>query len=183
MSQKKRPKDPRGGHVRIYWEIVDSHAYQALSFSAQSLYVAMRRQLLATNNGNISATLGTLKRSGWRSSATLIKGLRELEGVGLIAKTRQGGVAYMSKICSLYRFTDEACYEFPKLEIPACKATFDYRDLKTRAEAKQAIACSSERRKGKKPKVQNLIGTASKAEAISSFSDSIPELVTNHSIQ
>ena len=183
MSDKKRPRDPRGGHVRIYWEIVDSHAYRVLSYSAQSLYVVIRRQLLSTNNGNISATLGTLKHYGWRSSATLSKSLRELEVVGLIAKTRQGGIAYMSKVCSLYRFTDEACYEFPKQRVSACKATFDYRDLKTRAEAKQAIACSSERRKGKKPKVQNLIGTASKAEAISSFTDSIPEQVVPSSLQ
>ena len=181
MRDKNRPRDPRGGHVRIYWEIVDSHAFRVLSFSATSLYVALRRKLQATNNGNISATLGTLKNSGWSSSATLSKSLRELEAVGLIAKTRQGGIACMSKLCSLYRFTDESSYEFPKQGVQACKATHDYRELKTLAEAQKAIAPS--RRERKKAKVQNLISTASKAEAISSFPDSIPELVTNHSIQ
>ncbi len=38
-------QDPRGGHVRIYWSILDSPAWRALSFSQQALYIACRRKL------------------------------------------------------------------------------------------------------------------------------------------
>ncbi len=115
MSRVKAPPDLRGGHVRLYWELVDSVAWRALSWADRGLYIAMRRKLLATNNGNIEATLGTLRHAGVTSSASLAKGLRALMTAGFIAKTRQGGVAYGTKVCSLYRFTDEPVFDLPKL--------------------------------------------------------------------
>ena len=122
----KAPPDPRGGHVRLHWEMMDSVAWQGLSLAERGLYLAIRRQLKGTNNGNIEATLGTLKHAGIKSSATLAKGLRALIVTGFIAKTRQGGVAYGQRVCSLYRFTDVETWEFPKLGIKASRATRDW---------------------------------------------------------
>lgn len=139
MPRYKQPKDPRGGHVRIYWDILDSHAWQALSWADQGLYVALRRKLLGTNNGNIEATLATLRHSGIRSSASLAKGLRALRTVGLIDQTRQGGVAAGGKLCSLYRFTDEATLEHPKQGVKAMPATNEWKRFNTRSEAKRAL--------------------------------------------
>ena len=85
----KHIRDPLGGHARLYWTLLDSPAYLALGFPARALYVDLRRKLGATNNGNIDATLSTLKHRGWRSSTTLSKALKELLAVGLIAQHRR----------------------------------------------------------------------------------------------
>ncbi len=163
------PKDPRGGHARLYWALLDSPAYIALGWSARALYVDLRRTLGATNNGNISATLSTLNHRGWRSSATLNKALKELVAVGLIAQTRKGGIAYMSKICSLYRFTDEDAFEHPKLGIPKMKATHDYRCFLKLSDARAAVRVDRDRLNGKKAKLQKLKLTASQSEAMGAF--------------
>ncbi|WP_284337660.1 hypothetical protein [Comamonas sp. NoAH] len=135
----KRPADPKGGHVRIYWELIDSMAWRSLSYASQSLFLLMRRRLLGTNNGNISATLGDLKHYGWTSSSTLAKALKELQTLGFIAVTRQGGIAYGQKMCTLYRFTDVDVYEHPKLGIGPIAATNDWKKFSTLAQVMDAM--------------------------------------------
>lgn len=139
MARNHKPADPRGGHVRIYWEIIDSMAWRAVTPRTQSLYVLMRRRLTGNSNGNISATLGEMKAHGWNASATLSKALRELQSVGLIAVTRQGGIAFGRQVCTLYRFTDEPMHEWPKLGISALGATNEWRAFQTLSEAQQAV--------------------------------------------
>lgn len=133
------PKDPLGRHFRVYREVLDSAAWLALSFSAQALYVTLGRELGATNNGNISAPLSTMKHRGFRSAATLSKGLRELSVVGLIAKTRDGGLTPGGKQACLYRFTHVEMHEFPALGLKPMKATHDYRAIKELGLAKRLI--------------------------------------------
>lgn len=166
---KHAPKDARGGHARLYWDLLDSPAYLALGNAARALYVDLRRKLLGSNNGNIEATLSTLKHRGWRLSATLNKALKELRSVGLIDQTRQGGIAYMSNQCSLYRFTDEEVFEHPKLRIPKMKATHDYRRFDKLAEARAAVREAREPHQGRNRKVQKLKLTASQTEAMRPF--------------
>lgn len=132
-------KDDMGAHARLYEQIAHSAAWVALSFSARALYMQLRVRLKATNNGNIEATMSALRHAGFASSSTLAKALRELETVGLIAKTRQGGVAAGGKLCSLYRFTDKPCHELPKQALPACKASHDWRAWTSVAAAMAAI--------------------------------------------
>lgn len=178
----KKPSDPRGGHVRLYWTLIDSLAWRALSYSSQSVYIAMRRRLQSTNNGNISAALGDMKHYGITTSATLAKALRELQTVGLIAVTRQGGIAYGRQVCSLYRFTDEAVYELPKVGVKACQATDDWKRFEKLAEVKGAIkkAHADAKRQPDKNKsgLQKLKRTDSKSEALSRFNDSDSEAVS-----
>jgi len=142
MARSRNPKpppNPLGVHVRIYWQIIDSPAWRTLSYSSQALFVVLRRKLTSTNNGNINATLGELKHHGWKSPTTLVKALRELVACGFLAVTRQGGIAYGQKVCTLYRFTDEQAYAHPKQGIEASPATNDWQKLDTLNKAKAVI--------------------------------------------
>ena len=138
MAKKKA--DPRGGHIRLYNDIFDSVAWRVLDYSAMALWLAMRRQLKATNNGDIEATLGTLKHSGFTSPATLSKGLRSLQAVGLIAITRKGGIAYGNKVCSLYRFTDESTYPNEKIGLKFALPTNEWQRFNNMAQALATLA-------------------------------------------
>jgi hypothetical protein len=156
---------PNAPHVRIPKAVLNSPAYIALDASARSLYVDLRLTLGPTNNGNIDATMTKLRHRGWRSSATLWRAVHQLEAVGLIAKTRQGGIAYMSKVCSLYRFTDEAVFDLPKQRVSAQKATNEFIEIKSLADARTAIAqaaCKTPRTS----KVQKLKLQLSETEAM-----------------
>jgi hypothetical protein len=88
------PKDPRGGHVRLYWAILDSPAWRVLTHADVRVYLALRRKLGKTNNGDINATLAEMRHAGISSSSTLSSALRRLEALGFIGKTRQGGIAF-----------------------------------------------------------------------------------------
>lgn len=183
----KKPKDPRGGHVRIYWELIDSMAWRALGYPSQSLYVVLRRKLQSTNNGNISAALGDMKHYGWSSSATLARALRELVALGFLCVTRQGGIAYGRQVCSLYRFTDEQVFEQPKSGIKACPATDDWKGINTVATGHAAIKAAhagAKRVAGKNASgLQKMKRTDSLNEALRRFNDSDSEAVAVSLVQ
>lgn len=142
-------------HVRIPMDVLNSEAWRALSFSDKALYLDMRAKLRSTNNGDINATISEMKHRGWKSSATLWKALKTLEHMGFIARTRTGGIASLSKVCNLYRFTDLPCLEFPKKGIEACPATNNHRRFESVKAAKAAVAeiKSTKKIKGKKLKL------------------------------
>jgi len=154
--------DPNGPHIRVYHHLMNSPAWLALSGSGIRLWLDMRLKLTSYNNGNIEAVFSILRHRGWRSKTTLHKALRELEAAGFIVQTRQGGIACMSRICSLYRFTDQDAPEQEKQRISASKATHDYRRFHSIREAHAAIqAAEANRNQGltacrKKSKVQKL---------------------------
>ena len=181
----KKPSDPRGGHVRLYWSLLDSIAWRAVAYTSQCVYIVMRRRLQSTNNGNISAALGDMKHYGISTSATLAKALRELQTVGLIAVTRQGGIAYGRQVCSLYRFTDEAVYEHPKVGVKAQQATNDWQRFTKLAEAEAEIkqAHANVKRPQNKSGVQILKRTDSDSEALGRFNDSDSEAVAVSLVQ
>ena len=137
----KKFQVPRGGHVRMYWGLLDSPAWKALGLSQQALYVTVRRRLTSNSNGNICATVGTLGKQGFEiSSSALASGLRALLAVGLIAATRAGGkVGRGQVIASLYRFTDEPSHEWRAHHIQAFKATNEWRRFDLMSEALTAI--------------------------------------------
>jgi hypothetical protein len=104
----------------------------------------LRARVRSNNNGDISAPLSELRHRGWCSAVTLAKALRQLEAVGLLAKTRKTvGVERGSKMCNLYRFTDLEVLELPKKGIDACKATHDYKVFTELGAARQATAQAS----------------------------------------
>ena len=154
MAKTKYIKDPNGTHSRIYHSLHDTVAFRVLSGNAVKLYLDMRRNLLATNNGKLNAALSELKHRGWSSSSTLSKSLYQLRALGFIALTREGGLKQGTRVCSLYRFTDLEVYEQPKVGVQLCKPTHDYLQYKNIGEAKQALSDGMEKLKSEGRKKQ-----------------------------
>ena len=165
MGRDKKPEARYPAHIQITLALLNSPAYIALDWSARSLFTDMRSKLRGFNNGNINAALSELRHRGWRSPVTLAKALRQLEAVGLIAKTRQTiGVELGSKVCNLYRFTDLDSLEFSMLQIAATKATHDYKRFTTLTDARRAVAAASPAKK--KRALQNLYRDATETVSI-----------------
>lgn len=188
--RQRPPRDPQGRHVRIYCTLLDSPAWRVLGWSSRALFLDMRSSVNGSNNGNLSATLASLKHRGWKSAATLANALFELQALGFIAKTRGGGVEHGSKVCSLYRFTDLDMFEFPRQGLAHQKATHDYLRFDTVAEAEQALrdaivkrqeqaeritAKREQAKSRKKTTIQKLKRTDSETEAVEAFDDSVSE--------
>jgi hypothetical protein len=126
--ERNKGRKERGRFLGVSFSILDSPAFLTLPPLARALYFDLRRQFKgATNNGLIAATETELKRYGWPRS-TAKKYLPVLIERGLIEQTRQGGIAYMSKICSLYAFTDCDTVEAPTKGVKQRRATLAYRD-------------------------------------------------------
>ena len=108
--------------------LYDHPAFHTLSYMATCLWVDMLRQYNGFNNGNIAATLSTLDKRKWNSSS-LHRALRELVNHGLLEKTRQGGIASMSRISSLYAFTHLPNNPNEKLGLRGAAPTQAYKDF------------------------------------------------------
>ena len=167
MKRNAPPKDPRGGHVRLYWAILDSPAWRAITHADTRVYLALRRKLGKTNNGDINATLTEMRHSGIGSSSTLSSALQRLEVLGFIEKTRQGGIAFGGKLCSLYRFTDEPTYEIPKASVKAGPATDEWRKFNTIGEARAAVRHLKAKNKSKLRKSNRSASTVKPDGALS----------------
>ena len=140
MSNKPPEENWKGiPHCRVRADVTSSNAWRVLSYSSKALYLDLRAKLRNGSNGNVSAAMSDMKHTGWSSSATLAKALYELLAVGLIIKTRSGGVECGSKVCSLYGFTDLDINPIPKLNIEKRRPSYEYRDFKTIAEATFAL--------------------------------------------
>lgn len=126
-------------HFRVRADVTSSNAWRVLSYSGKALYADLRAKLRMGSNGNVNATLSEMKHVGWVSAATLSKALYELQAVGLIVKTRGGGVERGSKVCSLYGFTDLDINQIPKLNIEKRRPSYEYRNFKSTAEARSAL--------------------------------------------
>lgn len=184
MSRQPPEENWKGvPHCRVRADVTSSTAWRVLSFSSKALYIDLRAKLRNGSNGNVSAALTDLKHSGWSSSATLAKALFELIAVGFIAKTRSGGVERGSKVCSLYAFTDLDTNQNPKHGIEKRRASFEYRDFKTIAEARFALESGVAKLRGealdrkgntKAKKKKN----ASEIEAVNPFNASETEAVS-----
>ncbi len=172
MKRNAAPKDPRGGHVRLYWELMDCPAWRALNHADVRVYLAMRRKLGKTNNGDINATLTEMRHAGISSSSTLSAALHRLEALGFIEKTRQGGIANGGKVCSLFRFTDEVTYDIAKAGVKSGPATHEWRAFETIAKARAAIRLF---KRGNKLKLRPSNRTDAPVEPDKQFTDSTVE--------
>ncbi len=168
----KAPTDPRGAHIRLYWEIVDSNAWRCLSASDQRAYIALQRHLRSTNNGDLSLPLSVARHYGIASPATLAKSLRALVAVGLVAVTRKGGCTRGGqRLPTLYRFTDHQAYANPMKNIEASKVTNEWKAIKSQAMGlaliRQSEVQAAEKERLKKiTQLQKLAVTASINEAV-----------------
>ena len=132
MSKPKAYRDPRGHSLRIYDDLYDSPAFNALSPHDVLAYLALLRELKGYNNGDLSLTLTRAKTIGIKHHITLARSLRALCAVGLIAVTRKGGCAKGGKkLANLYRVTDQECFEIPKKYLEAMKATNEWKRVES----------------------------------------------------
>jgi hypothetical protein len=128
--KSKPPRDPRGHNLRIYDDVFDSAAYASLSPHDVLAYLALLRQLLGHNNGDLSLPLSKSKKYGVKHHLTLARSLRALCAVGLIAMTRKGGATKGGqRLATLYRITDRECFEIPKKDLQAMKATNEWKKV------------------------------------------------------
>jgi predicted transcriptional regulator len=136
------------------------------------VYLAMRRKLKGSNNGDINATLAEMRHAGISSSSTLAAALHRLEALGFIDKTRQGGIANGGKQCSLYRFTDEQTFDMAKAGVKAGPATNEWQRFANMAEA---MAAARPFHRKTTPKVRTSNRSASTIESEASISASTIE--------
>ncbi len=180
MSRNK-PSDPQGRHVRVYVTLLNGPAWRVLGWSARSLFLDLRASVTGTNNGNIAASLSLLKHRGWTSASTLASAIYELRALGFLAVTREGGLRQGTRVPTLYRFTDLEVYEQPRVGVPAMKATHEYLQHKTNAEAEAARRAGLSRLRDqgrvkqaatKNPPVRNPNRIDSESEPEGRFTDS-----------
>ncbi len=88
--------------VQIPHFVLESQQWADLPPNAIKLLMELARQYKGKNNGDLSATMSTLKARGWSSEPTVWKHLRLLEERGWIVKTKQGS-RYTG--CNLYAVT------------------------------------------------------------------------------
>lgn len=175
---KKTASDPRGAKIHLYYEIVDSNAWRCLSSSDQRAYIALQRQLRSWNNGDLSLPLTVAKEHGIASSATLVKSLRALVAVGLIAVTVKGRCDRDGhRQPTLYRFTDFPVFHLPKKFIEALKPTNEWRKVNTLKFGRELIRlaeiAAAEKEAAKKiTQLQKLNVTSSKNEAVGPLTSS-----------
>ena len=177
MARYKPPTDPRGGHLRLYWDTIDSHAWRCLSKADKNVYLALQRHLRSTNNGDLSLPLSVARQHGIASPATLAKSLRALVAVGLISITRKGGCSRGGqKLPTLYRFTDREAYAVPMKHIEASKATNEWKLISTLGRGREAIRQAEA--EAENTQLQKLAVTASKNEVVSAKTTSKNEVWT-----
>lgn len=140
MVKKQNYRDPRGHSIRIYRDIYESPAFNALSPHDVMAYLALLRELKESNNGDLSLPLTRAKQCGIGHHITLARSLRALQAVGLVALTRKGGSTKGGqRLPNLYRVTDRDCYAIPKKHLEALSATNDWKKVQTVAQGKQLI--------------------------------------------
>lgn len=126
--------------MRVYCEVFDSPAWMCLSGCGRDAYLALMRQKGSSNNGDLSLPITVARRFGIKSEATLVKALRELMALGLVAVTRKGGCTKGGqKVATLYRFTEYEVYPNPMKHIEASKPTNDWKAITTVAMGEAAI--------------------------------------------
>lgn len=128
MARTLEQTHGRATHVNFIGlprKVANSLAFTSLSPLARALYMDLRRQYNGRNNGDICAADGILGPYGW-SHSTIHKLLKELQLHCLIRKTRQGGIASMSKMPTLYGFSDIPTMANPAKGIAGAMADLTY---------------------------------------------------------
>lgn len=143
MSRAKTQRDPRGHSLRVYSDVYDSPAFAALSPHDVLAYLALLRELMGYNNGDLSLPLSRAKRCGIGHHLTLARSLRALCAVGLVAVTRRGGCTKGGqRLPTLYRVTDRECYAIPAKQLEAIPATNEWKRVTSAEHGTDLIAAA-----------------------------------------
>ena len=137
MAHKHPKKATHAAFIGIPRSVADSPAFISLTPIERALWLDLRRQFNGRNNGDICKADGVLTHYGW-AHTTIHKCLKVLIARGLIVETRKGGIASMSRIPSLFAFTDMAINANPAKQIAGAMASLAYRDYKPQPKEKRA---------------------------------------------
>ena len=132
-----RAKPATRRYLRIDDVVYQSDAFRTLHGGALKLWIDLRTQLNGFNNGNLDATMSTLSKRGWTSTATLQVAIKELMQRGLIDRTRHGKPGPY-RICSLFRFTDLATPKDEKHFVDGKPATYEFKNWRAPEQKKRA---------------------------------------------
>lgn len=113
--KKHKGRRESGTFTAIPHSVQDCPNWRLASGTAIKLLCDIARQYNGHNNGDLCASISTLRARGWTSPETLAWALRELQHFGFITRTRQGG---LSMKASLYALTWCA--------IDECKGKLEY---------------------------------------------------------
>lgn len=105
--RKHKGRAESGGFFALPHRVLDSISYRTASAQAVKLLNDIGGQYRGSNNGDLAASWKVMQPLGWKSRDTLGRALRELLELGLIEKTRQGGL----HCCNLYALTWRAIDE------------------------------------------------------------------------
>lgn len=122
---KEKSRTSSGRFIKLPAVVLDSNSYRELSPTASRVLMIIHHQYRGKNNGNLSAPLSLAKKWGIKSSATLVKALKELQHVDLIRRTRDPTRDRISPRgqCSLLAITWES--------IDDCAGKHDYQSTIT----------------------------------------------------
>ena len=157
MAKNRPSTDPRGHSLRIYKDIYVSAAFKSLSPVDVMAYLALLAELRQYNNGDLSLPLTRAKQCDIRHHITLVRSLRALCAVGLVALARKGGSTKGGqRLPNLYRMTDRDCYDIPKLHLEALSATNDWKRITTVEQGQQLIQAAEDSVKKESAKLKSL---------------------------
>ncbi len=92
MARKPRTDESRepGGYCALPWCVIDSQAFQSLSYPAVALLIELARQRQGNDNGRYLLSMRYLATRGWHSKDVIERARRELLDAKLIYQTVQG---------------------------------------------------------------------------------------------
>lgn len=103
---KTKNRREGGGFSQIPWVVMDSTNWTQLSGTSIKLLLDLYRQYKGSNNGDLCASLKTLKPRGWTRGQTISNAIRELVYYGMIELTRQGSLHRASLFAVTWRSID-----------------------------------------------------------------------------
>lgn len=111
---KKKPTDAR--HIRLYYAMMDSPAYRALSDSAKVVFNEFLREWGGKDQNSIILTYSTVQERTTRAPATIAHAILELEAFGFIDRKEPGGLHNRATVYALSERWKEVSKDPQKLE-------------------------------------------------------------------
>lgn len=106
-SKRRRADDSDGAtFLKLPHVVLTSPGYRLASHTARSLLIDVCQQYDGRNNGRLTAVKKYLEPLGWNSSDVITCALRELQALGLLVLTRQGGLNHPSWFAMTWRGLD-----------------------------------------------------------------------------
>jgi DNA-binding MarR family transcriptional regulator len=110
-TERRRKAKSSERHVRLYFALLDSHAWSALSHTEQAAYIAFCRVYNGSNNGRLAMSVRDLQKRLSCGQGTASRALNRLVEVGLIRQAKAGIFTRRedTRRAAEWRLTDYKC--------------------------------------------------------------------------